>query len=453
MAIKQITVPDIGDFSDVAIIEVYISQGDTIGVDDPLVSLESAKAVTDIPSPYGGTIKTVHVKEGDLVSKGTLLADIEVVGEEAAQEAKAPSEQEPDKASPEPAAEKKPEKVQQAEEEKPQPEKQPEEVKGSKPQPRATAGKDLVNAQAPGAVHHATPSVRQYARELGVPLESVEGSGPKGRILREDIQKLVKQALGGAGGGTTMAPGAQFELEDFTVYGKIERKPLSRIQKISGPHLQRSWQTIPHVTQFDEADVTELEAFRQKLKEEMSRLKGEQQVKISILPFIVKAVVSALQKFPEFNSSYDGKAGELILKHYYHIGIAVDTPEGLMVPVLRNADTKSIREIAIELEDLGKRARERKLKAEDISGGSFSISSLGGIGGTAFTPIINPPETAILGMSRMTKRPWWNGEAFEPRDILPLSLSYDHRAIDGASGARFTAYLVSLLNDIRRILV
>ncbi|PKL27959.1 MAG: branched-chain alpha-keto acid dehydrogenase subunit E2 [Spirochaetae bacterium HGW-Spirochaetae-2] len=452
MAIKQITVPDIGDFADVAIIEVYISQGDTIGVDDPLVSLESAKAVTDIPSPYGGTIKTVHVKEGDLVSKGTLLADIEVAGEEAAQEDKVPAGKAPDKVP----AEQAPEKTPQAKKEEARPEEQeekPKEAKETKPEAEPAASKDLVNAQKPGAVYHATPSVRQYARELGVSLETVEGSGPKGRILREDIQKLVKQALSGAGGGVAMAPGAQFELEDFSIYGEIERKPLSRIQKISGPHLQRSWQTIPHVTQFDEADVTELEAFRQKLKEEMSHLKDEQQVKISILPFIVKAVVAALQKFPEFNSSYDGKAGELILKHYYHIGIAVDTPEGLMVPVLRNADTKSIREIAVELEDLGKRARERKLKAEDISGGSFSISSLGGIGGTAFTPIINPPETAILGVSRMTKRPWWNGETFEPRDILPLSLSYDHRAIDGASGARFTTYLVSLLNDIRRILV
>lgn len=461
MAIKQITVPDIGDFSDVAIIEVYISQGDTIGVDDPLVSLESAKAVTDIPSPYGGTIKTVHVKEGDLVSKGTLLADIEVAGDEAAPEDKAPAGKAPDKVpaeqAPEKESEKEPEKAPPAKKEEARPEElreeKPKEAKESKPEPEPAASKDLVNAQKPGAVYHATPSVRQYARELGVSLDTVEGSGPKGRILREDIQKLVKQALDGAGGGAAMAPGAQFELEDFSVYGEIERKPLSRIQKISGPHLQRSWQTIPHVTQFDEADVTELEAFRQKLKEEMSRLKPEQQVKISILPFIVKAIVAALQKFPEFNSSYDGKKGELVLKHYYHIGIAVDTPEGLMVPVLRNADTKSIREIAIELEDLGKRARERKLKAEDISGGSFSISSLGGIGGTAFTPIINPPETAILGVSRMTKRPWWNGETFEPRDILPLSLSYDHRAIDGASGARFTTYLVSLLDDIRRILV
>lgn len=462
MAIKQITVPDIGDFSDVAIIEVYVSEGDTISVDDPLVSLESAKAVTDIPSPFAGTIKTVHVKEGDLVSKGTLLADIEVAGEAASQEDNTPAGESPENTSDKASAEQEPEKesvknpetVPPAKGEADQPEEQPEtKPKETTAQPEVAPSKDLVNAQAPGAVYHATPSVRQYARELGVALETVEGSGPKGRILREDIQKLVKQAISGAGGGATMAPGAQFELEDFSVYGEIERKPLSRIQKISGPHLQRSWQTIPHVTQFDEADVTDLEAFRQKLKGEMSRIKSEQQVKISILPFIVKAVVAALQKFPEFNSSYDGKKGELVLKHYYHIGIAVDTPEGLMVPVLRNADTKSIREIAIELEDLGKRARERKLKAEDISGGSFSISSLGGIGGTAFTPIINPPETAILGVSRMTKKPWWNGESFEPRDILPLSLSYDHRAIDGAAGARFTTYLVTLLEDIRRILV
>ena len=429
MAIKQITVPDIGDFSDVAIIEVYIKPGDTIKKEAPLVALESAKAVTDIPSPFEGTIKAVHVKEGDLVSKGSLLADIETVE----QEAEAPTEKEQ-------------EKQQETKEETPGPEGQIEDIEETKPEKATQAetpgkpDKDLINAQPPGAVFHATPSVRQYARELGVSLDSVEGTGPNGRILRENIQKLVKQVLSGAGPSTTVP--TQFELEDFSVYGGIERRQLSRIQKISGPHLQ-----------FDEADVTELELFRKKLKEEMARSKQEPQVKISILPFIIKAVVAALQMFPEFNSSYDGKSGELILKHYYHIGIAVDTPEGLMVPVLHNADTKSIREIAAELEDLSKRARERKLKSEDISGGSFSISSLGGIGGTAFTPIINPPETAILGVSRMNKRPSWNGEQFEPRDMLPLSLSYDHRAIDGASGARFTTYLVSLLCDIRRILV
>lgn len=279
----------------------------------------------------------------------------------------------------------------------------------------------------------------------------VEGTGPHGRILKEDVQKLVKQAL--VGSTKTTAPVAEIALEDFSVYGEIERKPLTRIQKVSGPHLQKSWQVIPHVTQFDQADVTELEAFRVRLKDEMTKGKQELKAKISLLPFIIKAVTAALKKYPDLNSSYDGKAGELILKRYYHIGIAVETSQGLMVPVIRNADIKSIQELAAELEDLSARAREGKLKVNDITGGSFSISSLGGIGGTAFTPIINPPETAILGVSRMIKQPMWNGEAFVPRDMLPLSLSYDHRAIDGALGVRFTTYLVSLLSDIRRVLL
>ena len=437
MAIKQITVPDIGDFSDVAIIDVYISEGDTLEVDDPVIALESAKAVTDIPSPFAGTIKKVHVKEGDLVSKDSLLADIEV--EEASEEPKEEKVQE--KA---PVKEEKAEASEKQQEEAPPPKKE-------EPKAEAKPDKNLINAQKMGAVFHATPSVRQYARELGVELSTIEGTGPHGRILREDVQTVVKQALKGSSAGTN-AP-AHFELEDFSVYGEIERKALTRIQKISGPHLQRSWQTIPLVTQFDEADVTELELFRQTLKEEMSRLPKEKQVKLSILPFVVKAVTTALQAYPDFNASYDGVNGELILKKYYHIGIAVDTPDGLMVPGLRDANTKSITELGAEMADLGKRAREGKLKSKDISGASFSISSLGGIGGTAFTPIVNPPEAAILGLSRISKKPVWDGKEFAARDILPLSLSYDHRVIDGALGARFTTYLASLLGDIRRILV
>ncbi len=437
MAIKQITVPDIGDFSDVAIIDVYISEGDTLELDDPVIALESAKAVTDIPSPFAGTIKKVHVKEGDLVSKDSLLADIEV--EEASEEPKEEKVQEKT-----PVKEEKAEASEKQQEEAPPPKKE-------EPKAEAKPDKNLINAQKMGAVFHATPSVRQYARELGVELSTIEGTGPHGRILREDVQTVVKQALKGSSAGTN-AP-VNFELEDFSVYGEIERKALTRIQKISGPHLQRSWQTIPLVTQFDEADVTELELFRQTLKEEMSRLPKEKQVKLSILPFVVKAVTTALQTYPDFNASYDGVNGELILKKYYHIGIAVDTPDGLMVPVLRDANTKSITELGAEMADLGKRAREGKLKSKDISGASFSISSLGGIGGTAFTPIVNPPEAAILGLSRISKKPVWDGKEFVARDILPLSLSYDHRVIDGALGARFTTYLASLLGDIRRILV
>lgn len=431
MATTQIKVPDIGDFSDVAVIDVYISEGDSIALDDPVIALESAKAVTDIPSPYAGKITKVHVKQGDLVSKDSLLADIEV---EQAQ-AEKPQREEPAATKPAASPEKQA-KPERPREEPNKPEKTPE-----------APVKEVINVQQPGAAYHATPSVRQYARELGVELATLEGNGPHGRILREDVQALVKQVLKGAGGQAT--PAAHFDLEDFSVYGEIERKKLTRIQKISGPHLQRSWQTIPLVTQFDQADVTELEAFRKSLKDELAK----EGVKLSILPFIVKAVTTALKRFPEFNASYDGKAGEIILKRYCHIGIAVDTPEGLMVPVVRDADAKGIKDLAIELADLGQRARDGKLKSKDISGASFSISSLGGIGGTAFTPIINPPEVAILGVSRMTKQPLWNGKEFVPRDVLPLSLSYDHRVIDGAQGARFTTFLAAVLGDIRRILV
>ncbi|MDA3835120.1 MAG: 2-oxo acid dehydrogenase subunit E2 [Spirochaetales bacterium] len=446
MAVQKITVPNIGDFTDVAIVDVYISPGDTIGVEYPLIALESAKAVTDIPSPFAGTIKEVRVSEGDLVSEGSPIADIEV---EPAQGEEPKKEQEPEKVK----------------------KKQPEtgETKNTSEKPKSDMPKgvqqktraqhepfsQLINEQEPGAVYHASPSVRQYARELGIPLSSVEGSGPYGRILKEDIQKLVKELFNSAGkkSASGLAAPPDIELEDFSVYGSIERKPLSRMQKISGPHLQRSWQTIPHVTQFDEADVTELEAFRRQLSDEIKAKKDANTAKISILPFIIKAVSTALKEFPAFNASYDAKARELIYKYYYHIGIAVDTKDGLIVPVIRDADTKSIHQLAEELAQLSDRARKGKLKSSDISGGSFSISSLGGIGGTAFTPIINPPDIAILGVSRISKTPVWNGETFIPRDMLPLSLSYDHRAVDGAEGARFITYLSLLLGDIRRILV
>ena len=277
----------------------------------------------------------------------------------------------------------------------------------------------------------------------------MKGSGPNGRILHEDVQALVKKALSGI--GTASASFGKIELEDFSKYGKTERRKLTRIQKISGPHLQKSWQIIPHVTQYDEADVTDLEELRRTLKEEMK--KSNDPVSISILAFIIKAVVAALKKFPQMNASFDEDGGELILKHYYHIGIAVDTPEGLIVPVLRDADTKSVTDIARELASLSQKARERKLRPEDLSGGSFSISSLGGIGGTAFTPLINPPQVAILGVSRLSKKPVWNGKEFVARDILPFSVAYDHRVIDGADGVRFTTYLASLLGDLRRVLL
>jgi pyruvate dehydrogenase E2 component (dihydrolipoamide acetyltransferase) len=434
MAIKQILVPDIGDFSDVPIIDVYIKVGDVLSVEDSVVALESEKAVIDIPSPFAGTITKVLVKEGDLVSKDSPIAEIEVAAEGVEEEGKQGSDEEPVKEQPVvKVEEEKPEEVAEAV----QPTQVPQENKS-----------DLINEQAPGAVYHATPSLRNYARELGVDLAKVKGSGPSGRILHEDVQALVKKALSGGGAAASFG---KIELEDFSKYGEIERKKLSRIQKISGPHLQKSWQIIPHVTQYDEADVTELEALRKSIKEEMKR--SDNPVNISILPFIIKAVVAALKKFPEMNASFDEDSGELILKHYYHIGIAVDTPEGLIVPVLKDADTKSVTDIARELVSTSQRARDRKLKPEDLSGGSFSISSLGGIGGTAFTPLINPPQVAILGVSRLSKKPVWNGKEFVPRDILPFSVAYDHRVIDGAAGVRFTTYLASLLGDLRRVLL
>ena len=427
MAVKQILIPNIGDFSDVAIIDVYIKVGDEIEAEDSLVSLESEKAVTDIPSPFSGTIKKVYVKEGDLVSKDSLVADIEV----------ASSKEESIKDSP------KEEVVEK------------EAITFKEEPPKETIKEELpkeptiINEQPLGFTYHATPSLRQYARELGVPLETIKGTGPHGRILHADVQSFVKGAI--QAGGVAFQLLNSVKLEDFSVYGEIERRGLTRIQKISGPHLQKSWQRIPHVTQADKADITDLEIFRKTVKEELKR--DLSKVNISILPFIIKAVVVALKKFPAFNSSFDEATQELILKKYYHIGIAVDTPEGLVVPVVKDADKKSIIDIAIELEQLSSLARERKLKGEDLSGASFSISSLGGIGGTFFTPIINPPQVAILGVSRAEKQPVWNGESFVPRDLLPFSLSYDHRVIDGASGVRFTSYLASILSDMKRALL
>jgi len=440
MAIKQILIPDIGDFEDVPIIDVYIKVGDVIDSDSSVVALESEKAVLDVPSPFAGTITKVLLKEGDTVSKGSLVAEIEVASEG---EEEKPVE-EPKKEQPE-----EPKKEEKTEPPK-QEEKQEPVAEDTQPVAAAKEEKsDLINEQAPGAVYHATPSLRIYARELGVDLARVKGSGPNGRILHEDVQALVKKALSGM--STATASFGKIELEDFSKYGKTERRKLTRIQKISGPHLQKSWQIIPHVTQYDEADVTELEALRRTIKEEMKR--SDDPVSISILPFIVKAVVAALKKFPEMNASFDEERGELILKHYYHIGIAVDTPEGLVVPVLKDADAKSVTDIARELATLSQKARERKLRPEDLSGGSFSISSLGGIGGTAFTPLINPPQVAIMGVSRLAKKPVWNGKEFVPRDVLPFSVAYDHRVIDGAAGVRFTTYLASLLGDLRRALL
>ena len=453
MATKQILIPDIGDFQDVAIIDVYVKVGDILATEDSVVALESEKAVIDIPSPFAGKITKVLVKEGDLVSKDSPVAEIEVASEGESKQDKEPLEKEK-KSSEESVSPQKEQKEENKEikvsetKEGAQAPKPEQPVKEEQNQEKPVS--DLINEQAPGSVFHATPSLRNYARNLGVDLSKVAGTGPHGRILHEDVQALVKKALSGKGGTASFG---KIELEDFSKYGEVTRQKISRIQKISGPHLQKSWQIIPHVTQFDEADVTDLEVLRHTLKAEMKKMQGSDAVSISILSFIVLAVVAALKKFPEMNASFDEDSGELILKRYYHIGIAVDTPEGLIVPVLKDADKKSVTDIARELASLSSRARERKLKGEDLTGGSFSISSLGGIGGTAFTPIINPPQVAILGIARLAKKPVWNGETFVPRDILPFSVAYDHRVIDGALGVRFTTYLASLLGDLRRVLL
>lgn len=414
MAIKQITVPHLGDFSDIPIIEVYVKEGDSVAADDSLIALESAKAVTDIPSPYSGTIVKLLVKEGDLVSEGSPIAEIEVAEGEAPPPPEVKQE-EPKREAP-PAAKK------------------------EEPKPAPQTAAPPVALPPLGGPYHATPSLRRYARELGVDLSTVTGTGAHGRILHEDVQQLVKRAIKGGGASTAAA----LTLEDYSVYGAIERVALSRIQRISGPHLTGSWQAIPHVTQFDEVDVTSLEAFRRSVKSE---------VKLSILPFVIKALPYALAAFPALNATFDEASGEMIVKHYYNIGVAVDTAEGLVVPVVKNVDQKSITEIGAELIELSERARGRKLKGEDLSGGSFSVSSLGGIGGTYFTPIINRPEVAILGLSKISKKPVFIDDEFEARDILPLSLSYDHRVIDGAMAVRFTTYLSQIISDLRRALL
>jgi len=420
MSLLEVRVPNIGDFKDVGVIEILVKPGDVVAVDASLVTLESDKATMDVPSPFPGTVRDVKVKVGDRIGEGALVLILESV---------APGSQ--DKA-PEPIA---------------SAIAPPAPPSASPPPPLAARPSPPPPPPAPSGPAHASPSVRRMARELGVDLSRVTGTGPRGRVLQEDVQKFVKQALAGqvpGGVGLDLLPWPKV---DFARFGPVETRPLARIRKIAGANLARNWVMIPHVTQFDEADVTDLEAFRIQLNQDHEG-KGP---KVTLLAFLVKACVAALQHFPEFNSSLDGDS--LVLKRYFHIGFAADTPNGLMVPVIRDADRKGILDIARELGELAAKARDGKLAATDIQGGSFSISSLGGIGGTAFTPIVNAPEVAILGASRVATRPIWDGERFAPRKMLPLSLSYDHRVIDGVAGARFTAYLAELLRDMRRAML
>ena len=383
MAVVRIVVPDFGEVQVITVVEVYIRPGDPVEVESPLIALESEKAVMDIPSPFAGVIKEVNVKADDTVRSGDLIALIELAGE--AEEVGEPEQRETDQ----------PEEVQREREPEPAATAQPEPSLQQEP----AQGEAEDDSPAESGSFHATPSLRAYARELGVDLGRVTGSGPKGRILKEDVQALVKKVLKGAASLPATGSGMMIEpqpLEDFSVYGKIEEMALSRIKKVSGPHLHRSWVTIPHVTHFDEADITELEAFRKQLNDEA----GEDGLRFSPLVFLIKAVVATLRDFPICNCSLAPGGDKVILKHYFHIGIAVDTPSGLVVPVIRNADSKGMREIAEELGQLSGRARDGKLTIPDLQGASFTISSLGSIGGTGFTPIVNGPQVAILGLSR-----------------------------------------------------
>ena len=425
---SSIVVPDIGDFAEVEVIEVHVRAGDSVAVEDPLVTLETDKAAMEVPAPFAAVIGEVKVKVGDRVSKGDIIAIAEKSAAPAA-EAKPESKSE---SKPEAAA---PPKVAAA----------PVESKPveSKPAAPAVAAPPVeTDAQIP----HASPAVRKIAREFGVDLRQVKGGGRNGRILKEDIQSFVKESLArGPAPSTGGLP--QMPAIDFSKFGEVEIEPLSRIKKISGAHLARNWLLAPHVTQTDEADITEMEAFRKSLAEDAKK-RG---YKMTPLAFLIKAAVAALREFPDFNASLDSGGENLVRKKYFHIGVAVDTPRGLVVPVVRDADRKGLRELAIELAATSEAARAGKLRAEDMQGGSFTISSLGGIGGGWFAPIINLPEVAILGVSRAQTKPVWNGDKFEPRLMLPFSVSYDHRVIDGAQGARFAVFLSAVLSDIRRL--
>ena len=416
---EKIFVPDLGGFENIEIIELFVSEGDTVQKETSLFSLESDKAVMDIPSPFSGVIKNLMISAGDKVSQGDLIGEIEV--------------DENSKNSVVPETEKSDEKAFSLLPETDDAVPTQEVIKKHE----IARKSDTEKFQKPGAVYHASPSVRQYARDLEINLEGIEGTGPKGRITKNDLKNFIKAGL-----SNTAATGIfpSVPTEDYSAFGPIEEINLSRIKRITGERLTASWLTIPHVTQFDEADITDLEIFR-----------NDQSM--SILPFIMKATAAALKKFPFFNSSL-GSAGEtLIIKDYINIGIAVDTEKGLVVPVITEVDKKNITLIAKELKDKGILARKGRLKPEDFYGGSFTISSLGGIGGTGFTPIVNAPQAAILGVSKAVMKPVWNGSEFNPALILPFSVSYDHRIIDGAEAARFTRYLSSLLEDIRRVLL
>ena len=432
----DVVVPDIGDFSDVAVIEIFVKPGDTVKKEQSLITVESDKASMEIPSSDAGVVKEVRVKLGDKVSQGTPLVVLEgAAGAAAPSPATAAAAPTPPSPQPSPA--------------------------GGRGSPTATLPPHEPAAAASAGLPHASPSIRKLARELGVPLEEVKGTGPKGRITQEDVQGFVKGVMAGsvqtkaqakAPAGAAAAGGAfpgllPWPQVDFTKFGPIERKDLSRIKKISGANLHRNWVVIPHVTNHDDADITDLEAFRVQLNKENEKAG----IKVTMLAFLIKASVAALKQFPDFNASLDGE--QIVLKKYFHIGFAADTPNGLVVPVIKDADKKGLLAISQEMSELAKKARDGKLGPADMQGATFTISSLGGIGGTSFSPIINAPEVAILGVSKGQMKPVWDGKQFVPRLILPLSLSWDHRVIDGASAAPFNSYLGAILSDFRRTML
>ena len=448
----EVKVPDIGDYKNIPVIEIFVKVGDTVAVEDTLITLESDKATLDVPSSHAGIVKEIKVKVGDKISEGSVVVMLEVANSADAPSAKpTPAAQTDTAGNTTPVA---PAVATEA----------PPAASIPIPVERELLALPILDAdtypkQPASKTAYASPSVRQFARELDVNLDNVTGTGPKNRILQDDVRAYIKAVMNGAaacptsnvaqsstslGGGLDLLPWPHI---DFSKFGDIDVQPLSRIKKISGQNLSRNWVMIPHVTNNEVADITELEAFRVTLNKEHEK----QGIKFTLLAFLIKACVQGLKKFPEFNASLDGD--NLVYKKYFNIGFAADTPNGLVVPVIKDADKKSVTEIAVEMTELAKNAREGKLKPTDMQGGCFSISSLGGIGGTTFTPIINAPEVAILGVSRSSMQPVWNGTEFVPRLMCPLSLSYDHRVIDGAAAARFNAYLANVLNDYRRVLL
>ena len=434
-ATNEIQVPDIGDFKDVPIIEIHVHPGDAVKADDPLITLESDKATMDVPAPQDGTVDQLLVKIGDKVSEGTAI--LRLKGDGAAAGAEAPVTPPPSViAQQEPA---------------PQPRQQPAPPPAFSPQPQGAGGAAATSF----AGVHASPSVRRLARELGIDLTKVRGTGEKGRVTQEDVRNFLKGPSAPAAAAAAPSGGMgipEIPAVDFSKFGPVETKPLVRIKRISGPFLHRAWLNIPHVTHGDEADITEIEEYRKQLDAD-AKADKKKPYRVSLLPFLMKASVSALKMFPEFNSSLTPEKDALVYKKYYNIGIAVDTPEGLVVPVIKDVDRKGIVELSRELGDTSAKAREGKLAPGEMQGGTFTISSLGGIGGTDFTPIVNAPEVAILGVVRSRMAPVWNGSEFKPRLMLPLYVSYDHRVIDGALAARFTTHLAGVLGDLRRALL